>query len=68
MDDVKKIETAKDERDAISIAELAKKCGISRRSVERGIKQGHIKAFRIGGRHLIPRAELARIFSPMTAA
>jgi len=67
MNETMKSESKMEKPDAVSIAEAARRIGVSRRSVERGIAAGHIKAFWMGGRHLVPRSELVRIFAPMGA-
>lgn len=45
----------------LSAEEAAIALGISRRSVDRAIARGEIRAVRIGGRVVIPRGEIARV-------
>lgn len=46
---------------ALSVAEVARLLGCSRDSVERRIREGTLRATRLGGRVLIPATEVARL-------
>lgn len=59
--DAKKRPAIDPERKAIFIDEFRRFTGLSRSSVDRAIAAGQIRAFRIGGRWLIPKDELDRL-------
>lgn len=45
----------------LTIKELAKRWGLDPKTVRAGIEEGHLPAFRIGRRVLIPRAAVERL-------
>lgn len=46
---------------ALSYAELAQSLGVTTRHISNEVKRGHIKAIKLGGRRLIPMAEVDRL-------
>ncbi len=65
--DVEKRSAIDPERKAIFIDEFQRFTGLSRSSVDRAIASGEIRAFRIGGRWLIPTDELDRLLHSSAA-
>jgi excisionase family DNA binding protein len=65
--DTKKPPDISSERKAIFIDEFQRFTGLSRSSVDRAIASGEIRAFRIGGRWLIPTDELDRLLHSSAA-
>ena len=55
------ISLVQEERDAYSPTEVASRLGCSRRTVDRAIRRGEIRAVRIGGLVRISRREIDRI-------
>lgn len=49
------------QRNSLTIDELAHRWSCSHQTVRRRIKDGKIRSFRIGWRHLVPLAEIERI-------
>ena len=49
------------ERESLTVAETAHRWNCSERTVHRKLKDGTIKSFRLGWRHLIPLTEINRI-------
>lgn len=51
-----------------SVRETASILGISTRSAWNAVRRGEIKAFRIGGRVLVPLSEIDRLLRPSSNA
>lgn len=49
----------------LSLAEAAKRLGVSRPTVYGAIERRQIKTVTLGGRQFIPEAEIVRILSPL---
>jgi excisionase family DNA binding protein len=56
------------QRVAYTPAQLAEAVGIAEAAVRRYIREGHLKANRLGGRLFIPAAEVDRVFGSGDAA
>jgi len=46
----------------LTIAQAALEVGISRKAMERRVERGSVKSVLRGGRRMVPRSELARVF------
>lgn len=52
---------AQENRATLTIAEAAKRLGISRQSAYEAAKRGEVPSIRIGGRIVVPKASLDRL-------
>lgn len=64
MDVNPRAESMPEGRDVVYVEELAARLGVSKATVRSAIKNGEVKANRIGRRIIIPLPEVQRLLSP----